>query len=105
MENKMAKEKAKFLNFGSLLEKEDGSLYIKLDKGIKSVTVEAEDYNGNDISGTLVSKDGKIFLNAQTPEERIEWQHKMEYIDRKTADERIKNVPDFVQLEITTKVE
>ena len=105
----MAKEKAKargkFLKFGNLWEK-NGRLYIQLDKGIKAVHVEAEDYQGNDVSGTLVATDdGGIFLNAEAPEDRLEFRLNNEYIDQKTYDKLVKGIPDGLELEITTRVE
>lgn len=101
----MAKSKGKFLKFGNLWEK-NGKLYIQLDKGIKAVHVEAEDYQGNDISGTLqVSDGGAIFLNAEAPEDVLAFKLEREYIDQKTHDKLCKSIPKGLELEITTRVE
>ena len=101
----MAKKNGKRVKLGALLENKKGGLYIKLEEGIKAVHIEAEDYQGNDISGTLeAGEDGTIFLNAQTPEENLEFLLENGYIDQKTFDKRLKSTPEFVQLEISTRV-
>jgi hypothetical protein len=110
MAKKDAKGKGKFLKFGNLWQKEDKNgevrLYIQLDKGIKAVHVEAEDYQGNDISGTLeITDDGGIFLNAEAPEDRLAFRLSKEYIDQPTHDKLLKTIPENLQLEITTRVE
>jgi hypothetical protein len=105
MAKEKAKAKGKFLKFGNLWEK-NGRLYIQLDKGIKAVHVEAEDYQGNDVSGTLqMTEDGGIFLNAETPEDRLNFRLEKEYIDKATYDKLLNGVPEGLELEITTRVE